>query len=179
MKIVLATPLYPPDIEPVALYNKELAKRLTAKKHKVTIATYSKHPEQIDGVRIITTDKQNFSFARITHYTIKLWKELRGSDVMYVQNGASVELPTLLITSIIKKPFVFFETDINARKRAGVNFFLKILRYAILHRACAIITNIPSPKPEILPFDAYPEENFLKYETEWNIHLETLSKITL
>ncbi|KKU82076.1 MAG: hypothetical protein UY07_C0004G0021 [Parcubacteria group bacterium GW2011_GWA1_47_8] len=178
MKIVLATPLYPPDTEPIAQYNKELAKRMATQRHKVTIVTYGKYPEQIEGVSIITTDKRKFSLMRIIDYTIKLGKETKKSNIIYVQNGASVELPILLITSIIKKPFIFFETDTNALRRAEKNIFLKILHRAVRRRARAIITETPPLRPEILPFSAYPEKEFLKYEANWDAYIKTLSKIT-
>ena len=56
MKIVLATPLYPPDTEPTALYC-ELAKRLGQEKHhQVTIVTYGA-PRTNTWVAIIAVDK--------------------------------------------------------------------------------------------------------------------------
>lgn len=179
MKIILATPLYPPDVEPIATYNKELARRLSTQKHNVVVTTYGKYPERLDGVLVVTTDKEKFSLVRIIYYTAKLWKMACDFDVIYVQNGASVELPIIIVTSIVKKPFVFFETDKNAQKRTRENFFLNIIHEKIIRRALITIKEIPSPKPEILPFASYPEKELLGYEKEWSTHIETLSKIII
>lgn len=178
MKIVLATPLYPPDVEPVALYCKELARRLAMAGHEVIVATYGKYPEEVPGVTVVTTDKRQFLLVRIIKYTVALWKVVKNADMIYAQNGASVEFPVLIITNILKKPFVLFWTDVNAIKQAEKNFFLNVLAQAICRRTRMLIENFPPQKPEILPFEAPLGKVLTEYETVWDEHLEQLSLIT-
>lgn len=178
MKIVLATPLYPPDVEPVALYCKEFARRLAVAGHEVIVATYGKYPEEIPSVTVIATDKRQFLLVRIIRYTMALWRVAKNADVIYAQNGASVEFPLFILSPVFKKPIVLLSTDTNATERAEKNFFLKKLRQAIEHRACLIINKLPPQKPEILPFVPQPTQALTEYETAWQKHIQQLTHIT-
>lgn len=180
MKIVITTPLFPPDIEPVAQYGKELAGRLAqGKQHQVTVATYGKFPELIPQVSFITTDKKMPLFVRLPLYTLRLLKAALTADVLYVQNGASVELPALLVVSILRTPLVFFLTDKNAEKQTEKKLLQKKVTQALCKRSRAIITELPKGKPEILSLCPHPEQEFVVYETSWTKHLQELSTIPL
>lgn len=179
MKIILATPLYPPDIEPVALYCKELAKRLSKKDNSVTVVTYGNLLEQIAGVVMVSTDKCKPLLVRIILYTLKLWYAIRDADILYVQDGTSVELPVLLATIITKTPFVLFLTDTNAIKQTRSNNLRRLINQTIIRRARATITEIPPERPEILPFSPLPERELLEYERSWTRHLQILSDINI
>lgn len=180
MKIILATPLYPPDTEPIALYCKELAKRLAQEKHhQVTVVTYSKLPEQIPGVAIIAVDKNKPLFIRIALYTLKLWRASQKADILYIQNGASVELPTLITTMITRTPFILFSTDKNVTKQAQKNHGHHMVNQAITRRARMVITEIPHEKPEIISFSPRPERELLEYKNSWTRHLQILSEIII
>ena len=67
MKIILATPLYPPEIEDFATYVKELVKRLR-EKHKIVIVAYASAAEEITGVRLIAVSKHSPLIFRIFRY---------------------------------------------------------------------------------------------------------------
>lgn len=178
MKIVIATPLYPPDIEPVALYCKEFAHRLAEAGHSVIVATYGNLPEHVPGVLVVATDKRQFLLVRITRYAMALWKSTKDADVIYAQNGASVEFPLFILSPIFQKPIVLLSTDTNATERAEKNFFLKKLRRAIEHRAHLVVKKLPPQKPEILPFVPPPTQALTEYETAWQQHLQQLTHIT-
>ncbi|MEK7538927.1 MAG: hypothetical protein AAB552_03740 [Patescibacteria group bacterium] len=178
MKIVIATPLYPPDIEPTALYCKEFARRLAGAGHSVVVATYGNIPEDVPGVTVTTTDKRQFLLVRIILYTMSLWKSIKDANVIYVQNGASVEFPLFILSFVAKKPIVLLSTDTNATERAEKNLFLKKLRQAIEHRAHLIIKKLPPQKPEILPFVPQPTHALTEYETAWQQHIQQLTHIT-
>lgn len=180
MKITLATPLYPPDTEPIALYYKELAKRLSHEKHhQVTVVTYGKLPEKISEVDIVTVDKSKPIFIRIALYTLKLWRAMQSTDILYIQNGASVEFPTLVTTMIMGTPFVLFSTDKNVAKQTQNNRLRHMVNQAIIRRARVVITEIPPEKPEILSFSPRPEHELLEYENSWTKHLQKLSEIVV
>ena len=64
MKILIVTPLYPPDIAGHSAYVKELALRLR-EAHTVTILAYNHIPEKIEGVNIITIQKHLPTLVRL------------------------------------------------------------------------------------------------------------------
>lgn len=78
MKIVLATPLYPPDIAAPALYVKELAKRI-ATLHDVTIVAYANLPETMPEVRMIAVSKRQPLPLRLLTYFAALIRSVRQS----------------------------------------------------------------------------------------------------
>lgn len=162
MKVVIATPLYPPDIADPAPYVKELARRLSGK-HEVTVVTYGHIPETVEGVRMITVDKRNPTMVRLFEFTKALRRAARDADVVYVQSGISAELPALFVAH--RK--VFRATDTPQG-------LLRSLIRALSLRTAKSVQNSPPPKPEILPLEPYPGEELKKYEVAWQNHIAAL-----
>ena len=176
MKIVIATPLYPPDIDETALYVKELAKRLGGE-HEVNIVTYGKIPEKVEGVNIVSVRKKHPLPIRLLLYTFALWKVARRTEIIYAQNGPSVELPAGVISLITKKPFIMHMIDKNSHERASKNWIFRKIENFVFKRAKKIVSDTPLPRPEILPFQAMSEEEILKYEESWIKHINELNEI--
>jgi hypothetical protein len=175
MKIVIATPLYPPDIAEPAPYVKELAKRLTTQ-HEITIVAYSHIPEKIPGVRIVAVDKRRPILNRLFSYTRTLLHEARSTDLIYAENGASVELPLVFISFLVRQPIIFHRGDRAAHVRATNRPLLRLIERAAEQSARAIITDMPLPKPEIIPFSKLTPAETEKYERSWDEHLALLRK---
>ena len=176
MKIVLATPLYPPDIAPPAPYVKELAKRL-AGSHQVTIVTYGTLPEQVAGVHITAIPKSQMLPVRLTKYTWELLQEARRADAVYAQNGASVELPLLLISFFTATPIVLCFGDVAAHERIKSHPILRFIEHVTQARAKQVVSTLPPPRPVILPLEPRPEQELLAYEMSWRNHIEKLERI--
>ncbi|MFA4890428.1 MAG: glycosyltransferase [Candidatus Paceibacterota bacterium] len=176
MKILIATPLYPPDVAPSAQYVKELAKRLTAEKHSVIIVAYARIPEKIPGVRIIAVDKNKPLPLRVLVYLFALWRAARAADIMYVQNGPSVELPVTLLSFVIRTPIVVAISDKNAYKRTREKMMPKFINDLVISRARKTIVNMPMEQPEILPFAAQPTREWEAYNLSWEDHIRDLIK---
>ncbi len=191
MKILIVTPLYPPDIAPLALYVKECATRLSTKA-EVTVLAYAHLPEKIDGVRIVSVAKDTPAFIRMAFFAFALWREGRSVDVIYVQNGASVELPVRLTSLFVSTPYVLHVSDSVALESARENSLNKKILHAALRGAIHIIhgarivlpfpfrekttvVEVPHHRPEILPFRDYPEASFAEYEESWNEHIEKIT----
>lgn len=117
MKIILATPLYPPDIAEPAPYVKELASRL-CDKHDVTIVAYSSIPEEIPGVKIMAVSKRQPLLIRLVKYTYTLFKTSRGADIIYVQNGPSVDLSSIIVGHLRGIPVIIRFTEDKSWERA-------------------------------------------------------------
>jgi len=174
MRIAIATPLYPPDTAPAALYAKELAERLS-NSHTVSLVVYGHLPEPIEGVHIVSIKKRLPLPLRLLAYTSSLLTETRRTDVLYVINGASVELPLLLVSRLSRTPFIFIAADADAFARADNSRALRFLQRKAMRRSSAFIETLPMPRPEILPLEARPVEALATYERSWQEHLALLT----
>lgn len=174
MKIVLATPLYPPDIAESAAYVKELATRLR-KEHDVTIVAYAHIPERVPGVAIVTVEKRQPLPLRLTAYFGALWRASRGADILFVENGASVELPAALVSLFRGQQLTMHLGDIPAYNRSEKKLTLRMIGHFARARSHAVIAESPLERPEILPFVPLPTEAQATYEASWGAHLATLA----
>lgn len=176
MKIVIASPLYPPDIAEPAPYVKELAKRL-ATRHQITILIFGTLPEKVPGVTIIPISKRLPLLTRITRYIIALLKAAREADVVIVENGASVEFAAGVVALVTRKSFILHVGDtvaeVRARRSVGLSLVGRLARAQARH----IVTEMPLKRPEILPFDAKPDAAIAAYEASWEVHLNNLEKL--
>ena len=173
MKILIASPLYPPDIAPSASYVKELAKRFP-KDHLVTILTYGNLPERVEGVTIATTSKKRPLFIRLLTFTILLVRYMKDVDAIHCENGASVELPVVIVATLFKKPLLFHIGDEKAFQSAKTNKAHAFIHSLIKKKAVAVIDHRTPPKPEILPFGDSVAEKVTVYEKEWERHIAEL-----
>ncbi len=200
MKILIATPLYPPDIAGHAPYVKELASRLK-NMHEVTIVAYNHIPERIDGVHIIVVEKQLPLPVRIIKYAYMLFIAARRADVVYLQNGASTELPMILISHLTSTPFTLRLGDEVPLCYAEKNIWHRLLLHAALWSARKVIVHTktsvclhtlkmseglknkmidvarPLIRPEVLPFQGYPLASFEEYESSWVQHVNKLNTL--
>ncbi len=176
MKIALVTPLYPPDIEPVAVYVKELAKRLL-NDSSVSILAYSRLPEKVPGVEILSVDKRRFLPFRLAQFTKTLWTLASRVDILYLENGASVELPAALVILFFRKKVIVHIGDREAYAWTQKTMARKMVQSFVLMLAREIITDSPLPRPEILPFSPFPEKEFAEYEKSWTKHLLSIRQL--
>ncbi|MEK7101812.1 MAG: glycosyltransferase [Patescibacteria group bacterium] len=173
MKIVLATPLYPPEIAEPAPYVKELAKRLSGR-HAVTIVAYTRLPEKVSGVSIIVVDKHKPLFIRLVVYFFTLLRAAWHADIVYAMNGASVELPAALVALVTRRPFVFHIGDSAAHERAKQKQLLRFIERFAFARTKEVTADSPLVRPEIIPFEPFPAEGMAVYERSWNTHVNAL-----
>lgn len=175
MRIVIATPLYPPDIAEPAPYVKTLATKLTEAGHQVTIVLYGRLPETIPGVSYICIDKRASLPLRLVRYFFALFRATKQADVIYALNGASVEVPITLLRFVRRAPILMHLGDDEANEWVAKHFWLRLIKRAALGQAAAHINTLPPERPEILPFAAYPSAAFATYEAAWDRHLTELS----
>ncbi|QQR64901.1 hypothetical protein IPH92_05125 [Candidatus Kaiserbacteria bacterium] len=197
MRILLVTPLYPPDIAGPAPYVKELATRLDGA-HTITILAYSHIPEIVSGVAIVTVEKRFPAPIRMSIFAWKLRTLLKETDVVYLQNGPSVEVPFTFVSLFSHIPSVLRLGDSVALTHAVHNRLFRMILIVAMRRVHLLITpeNIPpeietliqDPKlsqkcicihnpdirPEIHPFHEYPQSAFLAYEASWEKHITSL-----
>lgn len=190
MKVLIVTPLYPPDIAGSAPYVKEFARRLAGGAHAVTILAYSHLPEAVPGVRIRTVEKSSPLPVRIGAFTRALRRELAAADAVLVENGPSTELPLLLAHAGYRKKIVFHCYDETALARARVSPWHRLLlalgarsaARTLVHgsertAADAISVERPAERPEILPFSPFPKDALAAYEQSWSEHVARITRI--
>jgi len=176
MKILIATPLYPPDIAMPAPYVKELARRLSGK-HSVTVVVYGRLPEKVSGVSFVCIDKRLPLPLRLLHFNFTLFKEALGANIIYTENGASVELPAGIVALFTRRPLIIHLGDQIANKKIEKSMFLKYVNRFALWCVCKVVKESPLPRPEILPFKPTPQSEFDEYEKSWKEHIYTLENL--
>lgn len=93
MKIVLATPIYPPEIGGPAIYSQKLKEGLEKEGNAAKVVSYSgfkKYPQPL----------------RIFLYFLRLFKNTKGYDLIYAFNLTSCGLPACLASKILRKKFL-------------------------------------------------------------------------
>ena len=170
MKILVVSPLFPPEIGGAAPYAKELVKRLS-RIHDVSLIALATHPESIEGVRIIVLSKYTRRLMRIPRLIAMLWHEARKADVLYVLNGASTEFAAGIVSLVCRTPFILARADIHAYTHHPH----KIIGKLAVARAATILDSFPPPRPEILPLEPFPQAAFDGYEQSWSAHLALLT----
>jgi len=118
VKIIIATPLFPPEIESIAIYAKELAMRLKAK-HQLRVLAYAGNWEEISDLKIYSINKRQPIFFRLINYFIKLSHLAKQADIIYAQNALASGLPAILVKIFFRKVVVinFFEDEALKRAR--------------------------------------------------------------
>lgn len=176
MRICIAAPLFPPEIGGAALYVKELGRRLAAV-YTVTIVAYGHLPEKASGVRIIPIEKRTPLPLRLFVFTLSLWRAAKDSDVLYVENGASTELPAAIVQVFTGKKIILHLGDSSAHRDARQNPLRRGIERFVRARAVAVVENSPHMRPEVLPFGPRPENEMAAYEISWREHLAKLDAL--
>ncbi|MEK7530583.1 MAG: hypothetical protein AAB573_01850 [Patescibacteria group bacterium] len=154
---------------PLAEYVKALAGRLS-EHHTVTVLTYGHLPVEIAGVPIVAIDKRVPLLTRLYRYTRAFMQSAQETDLVLVMNGASTELPFVLASLLMQTKVFFVIGDVAAQQWVEKTLVRKTLQRIAASQAKKIISTVPSPRPEILPLDAYPVAAFQNYENEWAAH---------
>lgn len=117
MKIILATPIYPPEIGGPATYVKELSARIHDK-HEVTVVAFTDNLEPFPGTKLVAISKLNPLLVRLSKYFWALMKEAKNADVILVQNAMAAGLPVALVKIFRGTPFVIRMVGDEAWERA-------------------------------------------------------------
>lgn len=118
MRIVLATPVYPPEIGGPATYTKELAIRL-CDNHEIVIVAYASTSEIIPGTTLFIASKRRPLPLRIIKFTFDLFRASRGADIIYVQNAVAAGLPAVIVGMFREIPVVLKFVGDEAWERAS------------------------------------------------------------
>lgn len=176
MKILIVTPLFPPDTATSAQYTKELTVRLSAE-HEVTTLLYGHLPEQAGTATLVSVDKNCTPPVRTWRLMQQLPELARAHDLILIQNGPSVELACILALRFAKARVVLMESDQPALTRTLRNPFLNAIHDLLAREADCVfgIKEIwPIDKPIIHPLQPKPTAELAAWETSWQEHLDAL-----
>lgn len=114
MKIIFATAVYPPEIDRLAVYSRQLADNLKGD-HRVTILAYANKKYEDD---MLVVGKDNPLLFRLGVYTWQLLKLSKKADLIFVQNSLATSLPAILVKYLNRKPVLINYFEDEAYKRA-------------------------------------------------------------
>lgn len=117
MKIILATPLFPPEIEALSTYSKDLAEHLKAN-HELLVVAFVSQVEKVEGVKIVKVNKQRPLLVRLFDFFNNLMKLSKGADIIYAQNAVACGLPAIIAGRFKNIPVVINFAEDEAWKRA-------------------------------------------------------------
>jgi glycosyltransferase involved in cell wall biosynthesis len=118
MKVVIATPIYPPEIGGPATYTKELCERLHDR-HELTVVAYTDVHEAFEGTRLVAISKRRPLPIRLVRFFFAMLKASKDADIVYVQNAMAAGLPVSLACLITGKPYVLKFVGDEAWERAS------------------------------------------------------------
>lgn len=117
MKIIIATPIYPPEIGGPATYTKELCGRL-ASTYDITVITYTNSADAFPNTRLIPVGKGRPLPIRLAVFFKKLLRVSKGAQIIYVQNAMAAGLPVVLVSLLTGIPFILKFVGDEAWERA-------------------------------------------------------------
>ncbi|MCU0678148.1 MAG: glycosyltransferase family 4 protein [Candidatus Pacebacteria bacterium] len=106
MKIIIATPIYPPEVGGPATYTVEIEKHLMARGHVVSVLTFSNIDNPLRTAQTTIVDKKLPRYKRIFVFGWQLYRLAKHHDVIYVQNAMAAGLPAVIVGLLTRTPVV-------------------------------------------------------------------------
>ncbi len=152
MRITIIASLFPPDIGSPAPYVKNLIKKLPHQ--QVTLILYGHLPEDVPNISYTKIDKRNSKIILFILAIKEIIKASKNSDIIFVNNGPSTELPILICSFFTNKPIVLCISDPLALKASFSGL------YGLLHKLCLKrmtgIIKLPEDSKLYLPIEKLP-----------------------
>lgn len=116
MKILLATPVYPPEIGTVPTYVEKLSKHL-ASRHALTTVAYTSMRNAVEG-KLYGISKRWPLVIRLFLFFITIIRNRHNTDILYAVNAMAAGLPGALACKLTQIPLVirYLGDESEARK---------------------------------------------------------------
>lgn len=109
MKILISTPIFPPQIGGPATYTVEVSRRLQEKGHRIRIVAFTDERPQVENLKVIPV-RIRYPILGTFLRQIKLFSTLlsaaKGMDLIYLQDPMVVGVASLLAGKLVGKPLV-------------------------------------------------------------------------
>jgi len=132
MKIILATALYPPEIDNISSYVRDLVKYLQPE-NQITVLTYANQVIKTPGAGMVIVNKKQPLALRLFKYTLKLLKISKQADIIYVQNSIAAGLPAIVVKWFRKiSVIVNFNEDETYKRAFNLHLTTKTLEQFLI-----------------------------------------------
>lgn len=170
MRILVLTPLFPPDVSAPAAYAKELVTRL-GEEHDVVCLHYGQLPEKAGDTTLISIRKDVATVTRLIRFMQALWTH-RHADAVLMMNGPSVEFPFVLIRPFLRARLVYVESDHEAVLRAGL--MGRALNRLLATRANHVCTPAATllDRPILHPLDHASHDTVSRFQHDFTAHTQ-------
>lgn len=178
MRILVLSPLFPPDTSDSAKYVKLLALRLTEANVDVTILLYGFLPESTPA-DTIAIDKRKNPLFRIFHFTLTLFRVGNKYDRIVINNGPSVELPLFLYLLLFRKEVVLCLSDTETRhtgERGWYSLLHKLLRKKV-EKTIEMPDNNTHLPITVHPFKEVSDYIKKAHDTWWDNHVNDVIEL--
>jgi len=109
MKILITTPIFPPEIGGPAIYSREISRRLREKGHQVRVVAFTSSQPEADDLAVIPV-KLSYglwgSISRRVRLFFTILRAARDVDLIYSQGPVVVGLSSLIVGRLRRKPVV-------------------------------------------------------------------------
>ena len=109
MKILISTPIFPPEIGGPATYTMEVAQRLQERGHEIRIVAFTDVKPQVKNLEVIPVRVRYpilGTFLRQTKFFFTLLSSIKSMDLIYLQDPVVVGVASLLVGKLVRKPLV-------------------------------------------------------------------------
>lgn len=109
MKVLVCTPIFPPEIGGPATYTVEVSRRLQERGHKIRIVAFTDEKPQISNLEVISVRiqyKMLGTLLRQIRLFLKLLSAVEDMDLIYLQDPMVVGVASLLVGKLVRKPLV-------------------------------------------------------------------------
>jgi glycosyltransferase involved in cell wall biosynthesis len=105
MRILIATPMFPPESGDPAPYVQGLAERLS-EAHTVTVVAYASTSIPLSRARLITVDKARSLPSRMLRFFLKVFIRSMSADVVVCHGALASGVPAALACMLTRKPLI-------------------------------------------------------------------------
>ncbi len=109
MKILLTTPIFPPEIGGPATYTCEISRRLLERGHDIRVVTFADTKPKVQGVKVIPV-RLNYRVLGTLRRQLRLFftilRAARGMDLIYAQGAVVVGFCSFIVGKLTGKPIV-------------------------------------------------------------------------
>jgi glycosyltransferase involved in cell wall biosynthesis len=118
MRVIFATPIYPPEVGGPATYTVDLAERMRGE-HHITIVAYADGAEPVPSTHLVSISKKQTLPIRLVRFYEALLREAKQADLIYAQNAVAAGLPAVLVGRRLNKPVILKFVGDEAWERAA------------------------------------------------------------
>ncbi len=102
MKILISTPLFPPENHYPANFSKDFAAHLQKMGHDIVVTTFSNFPEKVEYVKIVHVRKDKNIFLRMVLFFYQMIKHVGKQEVVVLKQAGFSSFLTVLVAKVFR-----------------------------------------------------------------------------